>query len=767
MGGKNMDAIVDSISQVTKRNMSVCNVSSVAKEKDPGVAQSIQKNALDNVVSLNVCSMHQKEEFESRTVRTRSEQKKKFLQVLRDGAKDQREKKVSLLKSTDMRTALIAKQLLSAYNTKSVVAWRSFLVPSEIMYAAGAKPFTPEMSCAAVAQCQPAIRNSIQKAEENQYEPKLCSFLKTTIGGVHEGIMPTPDLVIGSPSYCSGIGSVLHDVSRFYGSDYFYLNIPQDTSAESVEYVAAQLKRLTALLCKKTGMSIHEVEKERLPKTIELSNEAAGYWKKIEQLRKTVPSPMPSREALDYATVLSQTWGSEEIVEIYRLLHSELKARVESSSHDQPEEKLRLLWLHLRPYYDNKIFDILEEHKAVIAFEEVNYPSRHEMDPSNPYQSLAREILSGGGQYRKSLNRAQDLEELAEEFKVDGVIHFSHDNCEWTKNTYPVVSEFLNQKRGLPILNLSSDCLVDERSELLRTRLSAFLEGLKARQSMQSCNTSEKEKYSALPLTTTKECHMGIDVGSSAIKVVVFSQNGRGTILGSSIIPTGSDNKRAIEKASHDALSMAGGMKIGNCKNIVATGVGREGVSFANDVLTEITCHSEGMKYLFPGVKTIVEIGGQDTKVILSEEARFRMNDACAAGTGKFLAAMAQALGIGLEDLSDYDKDAKKSLTLSRMCTVFAESEVVSLIARGASVNDVVRGIHEMVVSRTITLLKQLTPKIITPIAMSGGVALNRGVVRALESGLGEKIYIPENPQIIGALGAAIIGANNNKRNRG
>jgi predicted CoA-substrate-specific enzyme activase len=761
-----MDAIVDSISQVTKRNMSVCNVSSVAKEKDPGAAPLFQKSALNNVVSLNVRAIHQKEKFGSRTVRTRSEQKKKFLQVLRDGAKDQREKKVSLLKSTDMRTALIAKQLLSAYNTKSVVAWRSFLVPSEIMYAAGAKPFTPEMSCAAVAQCQPAIRNAIQKAEENQYEPKLCSFLKTTIGGVHEGIMPTPDLVIGSPSYCSGIGSVLHDVSRVYGSDYFYLNIPQDNSAESVEYVASQLKRLTALLCKKTGMSIHEVEKERLPKAIELSNEAAGYWRKIEQLRQTVPSPMPSREALDYATVLSQTWGSEEIVEIYRLLHSELKARVESSSQDQPEEKLRLLWLHLRPYYDNKIFDILEEHKAVIAFEEVNYPSRHQMDPSDPYRSLAREILSGGGQYRTSLNRAKDLDELAEKFKVDGVIHFSHDNCEWTKNTYPVVSEFLNQKRGLPILNLSSDCLVDERSELLRTRLCAFLEGLKARQSMQSCKTSEKVKFSASPLTTAKECHMGIDVGSSAIKVVVFSQNGRGAIMGSSIIPTGSDNKKAIEKASHDALSMAGGMKIGNCKNIVATGVGREGVSFANDELTEITCHSEGMKYLFPGVKTIVEIGGQDTKVILSEEARFRMNDACAAGTGKFLAAMAQALGIGLEDLSDYDADAKQALTLSRMCTVFAESEVVSLIARGSSVNDVVRGIHEMVVSRTITLLKQLTPIIKTPIAMSGGVALNRGVVRALESGLGEKIFVPENPQIIGALGAAIIAANENNRNK-
>lgn len=762
-----MDAIVDSISQITKRNISVCDVNGLEAGKKETAVRATEKNTIDNIIRLNFCTNNQKELLRSKTVRTRSEQKKKFLSVLKYGAKDKQSKKVSLLKSTDRRTALIAKQLLSAYNPKSVVAWRSFLVPSEIMHAAGAMPFTPEMSCAAVAQYQPAIRNAIQKAEENQYEPKLCSFLKTTIGGVHEGVMPTPDLVIGSPSYCNGIGSILHDVSRFYGNEYFYLNIPQDSSAGSVEYVADQLKRLTALLCRKTGMSIREVEKERLPRAIELSNQAAGYWKKIQQLRQTVPSPMPSREALDYATVLSQTWGSEEIVEIYSLLYSELKARVESNNHDLPEEKMRLLWLHLRPYYDNKIFDILEEHNAVIAFEEVNYPSRNEMDPSSPYKSLASEILSGGGKYRTSLNRAIDLEMLADKYKVDGVIHFSHDNCEWTKNTFPVVSEFLNNKRGLPILNLSSDCLVDERSELLRTRLCAFLEGLKARQFIHSCNASVERKFGALPLTITKECHMGIDVGSSAIKVVVFGKNGRGSILGSSVIPTGSDNKKAIERASNDALSMAGGMKIGNCKNIVATGVGRESVTFANKILTEITCHAEGMKYLFPGVRTIVEIGGQDTKVILSEEARFRMNDACAAGTGKFLATMAQALGIGIEDLSDYDADAKQSLTLSRMCTVFAESEVVSLIARGSSVNDVVRGIHEMVVSRTITLLRQLTPKIITPIAMSGGVALNRGVVRALERGIGEKIFIPENPQIIGSLGAAIIAANEDKRNRG
>lgn len=722
-------------------------------------SRSENKMAIDNLIRYNFCQIKHPGHCTSKKCHMRPEQKKKFLTALRDGGKEHGEKKVRVLKSTDKRTALIARQLLSAYNPGSIVAWRSFLVPSEIMYATGSLPFTPEMSCSAIAQCQPAVRNAIQIAEENQYEPKLCSFLKTTIGGVHDGIMPTPDLVIGSPSFCNGIGSILQDVSRYYGSDYFYLNIPLDSSEDSVDYVAKQLRRLTEVLCERTGINVSEVERERLPKAIYFSNQAAHYWKKIVELRQTVPSPMPSREALDYATVLAQTWGSEEIVDIYRLLYSELKERVEKSNGDRQDEKLRLLWLHLRPYYSNNVFDILDEHNAVVAFEEVNYPSRNEMDPSTPYRSLAREVLSGGGKYRTSLQRAKDLEYLAEKFKVDGAIHFSHENCEWTKGTFPVVSKTLNQKKGLPILNLSGDCLVDERSELLRTRLYAFLEGLKARQSTRRVGTSERRNLRSLSLVSSKERYLGIDVGSSSIKVVVYGQNGKGEILGSSIVPTGYDNKKAIERASREALNMAGGLAIEDCKNIVATGVGRENVSFANRVITEITCHTEGMKYLFPEVKTIVEIGGQDTKAILADEAKFRMNDACAAGTGKFLTAMANALCIGLEDLSDYDSIAEKALTLSRMCTVFAESEVVGLIAKGASVNDIVRGIHEMVIARTITLLKQLSPKIETPIAMSGGVALNGGIVRALERGIGEQVLVPDNPQIIGALGAALIAA--------
>ncbi|MHC5077212.1 MAG: acyl-CoA dehydratase activase [Planctomycetota bacterium] len=254
---------------------------------------------------------------------------------------------------------------------------------------------------------------------------------------------------------------------------------------------------------------------------------------------------------------------------------------------------------------------------------------------------------------------------------------------------------------------------------------------------------------------------MGIDVGAAFTKAIVLNHNGKEDILGWSILPTGSDNSKAIEYVSRTSLEMAGNLSIDNCKIVIATGVGRENVSFANKKITEIICHISGMRHFFPDVKTIVDIGGQDSKVILTEELSFRMNDACAAGTGKFLAAMAEALGISLEELSRCDSSAKKSLILSRMCTVFAESEVVNLVAKGSQIDEIVRGIHDMVADKTVTLLRQLSPNIISPVAMSGGVALNDGVIRALERRLDEKILIPKKPQLIGALGAAIIASQN------
>lgn len=708
------------------------------------------KSILGNKIRIHHKKMLEaiKDKMMIKTTGERLQQGRKFLAILKGTEKQEREE--GQLKATGERMRLLARQLLKAYKSDTIVAWRSFLVPTEVLYATEVLPFTPEIIGAAIAPNQQMVRRIFQKAEANQYEPKLCSFMKTMIGGIYEGIMPNPDFVVTSSSFCNEVCSLLRNVSRHYNSDFFYLNLPLEYSPEAVEYVASQLRNLTTLLCGKTGLDVKEVEKERLPKAIEFSNQAARYWRQIELLRQTIPSPMSGREALDYATVLAQSWGSPEIVEVYRLLYAELKERVENKIAAVPNEALRLLWLHFRPYYSDKIFDILEEQGAVIAFEEANYPSRYEMDPSHPYQSLAKEVLSNIGQYRKSANRGNDLLYLTEKFKIDGVINFSHDNCNWNKATFPAVFDILQKERGVPILSLSGDCLVKSHDELMRTRLQAFVESLKAKKGIQF---NGRDKY--IRPRKNKEYFVGIDAGSATTKALIL--DGEEKLIAWKVSATSPDIKNSVESTLKEALRRAAGLRLEECKKIVSTGIGRSNVPFAHEEITEITCHTEGAKYFFPEVKTIIDIGGQDSKVISVEGSKFRMNDACAAGTGKFLEAMADSLGISLEEMVKLDAEAKKALPVNRMCTVFAQSEVVNLVAKGSPIEEIIRGIHEMVADRTVTSLQQLSTKVVLPLVLSGGVGYNKGVVRAIERAIGQEILVPVNPQIIGALGAAIV----------
>ena len=248
----------------------------------------------------------------------------------------------------------------------------------------------------------------------------------------------------------------------------------------------------------------------------------------------------------------------------------------------------------------------------------------------------------------------------------------------------------------------------------------------------------------------------GIDSGSLSTKAVIIDQSNR--ILAHMVLPTGGNNRDAALKVFTEALAQAnlGKEDIGR---IIATGYGRENIPFAHRHITEITCHAVGIHRLFPDTLTIIDIGGQDTKGIRIDSSgrveNFVMNDKCAAGTGRFLEVMANALGVSLQDLGQLSQQSVTSIKISSMCTVFAESEVVSLVAKGASVPDIVRGLHDAIAERSSILLKKLD--ILEPISMSGGVAKNKGMVKALEQKLNTAIRIPDYPQVVGALGAAII----------
>ncbi len=247
----------------------------------------------------------------------------------------------------------------------------------------------------------------------------------------------------------------------------------------------------------------------------------------------------------------------------------------------------------------------------------------------------------------------------------------------------------------------------------------------------------------------------GIDVGSLTAEVVLLD---RGEVLHYVIMPTGSNSKKAAGKAMETALKTAG-LSRSDLKYIIATGYGRISIEFADKRVTEITCHGRGAFFLNPDVRTIIDIGGQDSKVILlSDQGRvldFAMNDKCAAGTGRFLEVMAQALEVELSGLADLSDRATDIVSISSMCTVFAESEVVSLIAQGIPREDIARGLHQSIADRTAGMVRRVGLE--EAVMITGGVAKNGAVVRALSEKLKTKIIVPPEPQIVGALGAAIL----------
>lgn len=248
----------------------------------------------------------------------------------------------------------------------------------------------------------------------------------------------------------------------------------------------------------------------------------------------------------------------------------------------------------------------------------------------------------------------------------------------------------------------------------------------------------------------------GLDVGSLTTKTVIL--DGEQRILSYDISLTIGDSKGAAEASFKNALDKAMLAK-DKINHIVATGYGRNNVPFADKEVTEITCHAIGAYLHYPETRTILDIGGQDSKAIslgyTGQVMDFVMNDKCAAGTGRFIEVMAQALGVSLESMGDLSQRSINPTVISSFCTVFAESEVVSLVAEGRAKVDIIRGIHEAIADRTITLLNKI--KMIDPITMTGGVAKNKGVVSALEHKLKLKLNIPKEPQIAGALGAALI----------
>ncbi len=247
----------------------------------------------------------------------------------------------------------------------------------------------------------------------------------------------------------------------------------------------------------------------------------------------------------------------------------------------------------------------------------------------------------------------------------------------------------------------------------------------------------------------------GVDVGSTQTKAIIIDENQR--IVARALVDTGANVVTAAEKAYLAALKN-GGIHEEDVAFIVGTGYGRYKVTFGDTQVTEISCHARGAVHMFPNTRTVLDMGGQDTKAIRvrpdGEVLDFCMNDKCAAGTGRFLQMAAYALEIPLDELGPTALKAEKPVKISTTCTVFAESEVLSWLGRGKKIEDILLGVHRSIATRSISLLRRVG--IEEEVTFTGGVTRNQGMVEVLNEMLGLEMNVSEESHFMGALGAAL-----------
>jgi predicted CoA-substrate-specific enzyme activase len=618
-----------------------------------------------------------------------------------------------------------------------------FQAPSEIFHVYGVTPMFTEFLAPMLAASDMAPQ-VLQTTHEAGFSRDTCSFHLAVLGAALEGYLPDYSLLVGTSNLCDGQSKSLEELARNKGTAYRLLDVPQRDSPAARSYLADQLRELEDRLARITGYRAGRRDWER---AIALSNETQEFLLEVNRLRRVEGCPLYGREAFTFGVLSLMLLGTSFLRDRCREMLTYLKARSGQFGETSP---YRILWLLAYPYHQQSPISWLEEECGVRAVsDELSHVFWNPLDPARPHESLAQKMLANPN-LGPVENRLTMVRELAEEADVEGVVHYSHSGCRQGNGGVRPVMDTVRDM-GLPFVELHGDCI--DRTQFgwgqMRTRLEGFVE-LMARKRRAPAGKSPADKTGY---------YLGVDIGSLTAKAVVV--DGDGAIRDKRLFYTGASSRRTMARIRENILETP--ELRGRIRACVATGYGRSAVDFADREITEISCHARGMAEAVPGVRTIVDIGGQDTKAVSVDGTGavqgFVMNDKCAAGTGRFLEMMARTLEVDIEDLGPLALKAKDAADISSLCSVFAESEVISLIAEDTAPERIARGVCRSVAQRTKTMLDRVGVR--REIAMSGGVSHNSGVVRELERVAGARIRIPGEPQILGAYGAALLAAEN------
>lgn len=402
----------------------------------------------------------------------------------------------------------------------------------------------------------------------------------------------------------------------------------------------------------------------------------------------------------------------------------------------------------LTPYSVEALSCFMAGTKCEQAFLIILQKDLRNMDDETLFLAYAESLL--GQMPCARMNNNTRRNQLFLDPSLKGIIYHTIKFCDYYGFEYASIKNNIN----VPLLKLETDFTSQSAGQLL-TRIQAFAETIEGSDDMDPTKGISEEARRRMESGVYYVA--GIDSGSTSTDVVILDQDGK--IKSTMIIPTGGGAMMSAEKSLEKAVEKAGISK-DDIVRIVTTGYGRAYINSGDDSITEITCHAKGAHYLNPNVRTVIDIGGQDIKAISIDEngavKNFLMNDKCAAGTGRFLEMMARTLGLSLEEMSTMGLEWKENIVISSMCTVFAESEVVSLVAQNKAVSDIIHGLNMSVASKVGALAARLGQDNPGEYMMTGGVAKNKGITNALEEKLGAKLYICDEAQLCGALGAAL-----------
>ncbi len=363
-----------------------------------------------------------------------------------------------------------------AYTGKVPVVWSSAFFPVEIAWGLQLCPFSPEVAAAFITGMGFGPE-ALSMGEEAGYSRDLCSFHRCIAGAARAGHLPRPAALLASTHLCDGAPLLFQNMAEIYGAPCFTLDVPYTASREAEVYVAEQLERLWHDLAEATG---RRPNRASLEEALRHSNGFRKNMIRANELRCRVPSPISGNDMLAFIYLFFIGQGSREAAEISACLAEEIEEKIVGGRWGGAE-KYRLLWLHLKPYYSNEVMSFIEQAGGVLAYEEFNHIYWPPLDPGEPFLSLARKVLAHFD-YKPVEERIRVIRELAEKYRVDGIVHFSHHGCRQSTGGSLFLKEAL-QEAGWPVLLLDGDCL-DGRNEAaggMLTRLQAFFEILEER----------------------------------------------------------------------------------------------------------------------------------------------------------------------------------------------------------------------------------------------------------------------------------------------